>query len=223
MYMFHFRPHPRAFAAASIACALSAGSSTHARVPGGDVSAWGLNGGQLSMVPPGLTGVAELDFAYDCAVALKTDGGVIGWGSLWGYPVVIPSDLGPCIDISAGFQHIVAVKGGDRSSLGAIRVAAPPQSQPTSGLASEWTRMGTAAWPSEPMARLPAGEEASRSRSAQASDSVWMQMRGPATSSPCEPTAPWLRPTPMGARSTNHQRLLAFARRSRRATVSRLH
>lgn len=76
----------------------------------GQVVGWGLRGGQVSEMPPNLTGVLDVDIGVTWAIALKSDHEVIGWGSHAGYPFSTPLSLGPCKGIAAGYQHALALR-----------------------------------------------------------------------------------------------------------------
>ena len=83
------------------------------------VVGWGLNGNGQTSVPAGLNGITAIAAGYSHSLALKSDGTVVGWGSL----TTIPAGLSGVTAIAAGIGHSLALKSdgtvvgwGDNSS-----------------------------------------------------------------------------------------------------------
>jgi hypothetical protein len=70
----------------------------------GTVVAWGRNDYGQATVPPGLDKVVAISAGAFHNLALREDGTVVAWG-VQDDRIAIPSNIGPVIDISAGYQH----------------------------------------------------------------------------------------------------------------------
>lgn len=77
-----------------------------------EVRGWGRDA-LLLTVPDGLKNVSRVHTGRSCTVAMRQDGSLVGWGTLNGSPITIPSEIGSVVDVSVT-EHHVAVVGLDR-------------------------------------------------------------------------------------------------------------
>jgi alpha-tubulin suppressor-like RCC1 family protein len=75
----------------------------------GEIRGWGLEHPRLD-APADLLDARRVVAGRSSTLAIRADGTLIGWGTLHGNPIVVPSELGPVIDASTTRNHVAAVR-----------------------------------------------------------------------------------------------------------------
>jgi endonuclease/exonuclease/phosphatase family metal-dependent hydrolase len=97
----------------------AAGSSDYSNIPSAStpalcptsLAAWGDNSSGQTSPPGGLTNIVAIAAGNGHALALKSDGTVIGWGDNWAGQATPPAGLTGVVAIAAGLWHSLALKG----------------------------------------------------------------------------------------------------------------
>ena len=95
------------FRVLGLVASMVVGGAAVAQSTAGAVAVWGNCNGQCG-VPTNLGPCIDISGSATTAVAIKSDGSVVGWG---GYRTDgLPVDLGPCIKVAAGGRVTAAIK-----------------------------------------------------------------------------------------------------------------